>query len=146
PWPAPSTSMRAAAWRGVDPRVAITVAIASGSSPSRAARRASMVPAYPGGPAPGDPSAGLEGEDVTDDLAQAGALLLLGQEAGLVLELLPPAPDVGHPDRLLEAGEHRRVVEGIAHVDVRREVVGAAMEHLADDELARRQLVEHGRP
>ena len=51
----------------------------------------------------------------------------------LVRELVPPRLDVRDADARREAAEHRRVVERVADVDVRREVVDVAAEHLAHD-------------
>ena len=55
-----------------------------------------------------------------DQLAQAGALGALGQVRRLERELVPPRLDVRDADRRREPAEHRRVVERVADVDVRR--------------------------
>ena len=46
------------------------------------------------------------------------------------------------PTEVGKPAEHRRVVERVADVDVRRQIVAVAAEHLANDRHARAELVE----
>src|SRR5690606_16170183 len=95
--PSAATAMRAPRWRGVDPVAPVTAAIATPRPPSSALsaaantssrgiprtlrrRRAERTAA----------AAGLQRQDVLDDLAQAGALGALGDVRRLVRQLVPP--------------------------------------------------------